>query len=144
MFRAAMPRGTNRCGRFGNGDSIPAGRGEALDLPEQLVHMAARPPIAVRGPLAGRALGPALPDARRLNACDSRLQLIRSLGAPADVAEARRVGLGELERVEEALAPAAEIHRLALTARLLETDHVGVEPRGLLRCRGQDFDVREL
>src|SRR5205823_7815340 len=94
-------------------------RGVALDIPEELVEVAAGAAVAIRRTLAGRAVAPALASARALDALDRGFQLSLSLRAPRDVAETGSSALGELQRMVETLAPAAEVDRLSFACRLL-------------------------
>ena len=145
IWRAAIPRGTKRCGRFGNGDSSPRRRHVALDLPEELVQVAARAAVAVGRALAGRAVAPALAGARRLDARDGGLELARALGAPGDMAEpglrrprsaAASGGSARPSRGGRPTAPRGPTPRAR--ARRCRT---GATPSG---CRRQHLDVREL
>src|SRR5207244_3463540 len=85
----------------------------ALDLPEELVEGSARAAVAIRVALTRRAVAPTLSRAGGLDAGRGSVQLVRTLRAPRDVTQAGLVGLGQLQRVVEALAPPAEVDRLS-------------------------------
>src|SRR5204862_5721628 len=94
--------------------------------------------------LAGRAVAPALADPSEIDALCGSLERIGPLRPPCDMPQAGLLALGELKRVMEPLAPAAEEDGLSVAPRFLQPEHVGVEAERLLRCRGQHLDVREL
>ena len=98
------------------------GRGDvALDLPEDLVEMAARRSVAKRWAVADRASSQPSPTPAAVNRRTASPNS-RTLGAPADVRQRRLWTLGELERVMEAIAPGPQVHRLTVARRLLQPD----------------------
>ena len=84
------------------------------------------------------------PPARRLDPRDGLLELLGTVRAPGDVAEAGRVARRQLQRVVEEVAPAAQVDGVAGPAGLLEAEHLGVEAHGLVERRREDLDVGQL
>ena len=103
-----------------------------LDLPEDLVQVPAGAPVPVRRPLTRRAVVPALAAPAASIRSTAVCELLRALGPPGDVPEARRIALGDLQGVVEEVTPAAEVRRAADRPRVLQTEHVGGEAQRLV------------
>ena len=128
----------------GEARSLVGRRDVALDVPEDLVAMSGRSAIPKRAAVTDRVLLPALADAGLGQAPDRLLELLRSVGPPADVRERHLGPLGELQGVVEAIGPGAEVHRLPDALRLLEAYDLGPEVQRLLRYGRGQLDVGKL
>jgi hypothetical protein len=115
-----------------------------VDLPEDLVQMAARIAVAERAPVAGDRLLPPLAEPGRLDAAGRLLELLLPRRPPRDVAQTRRTAGGEDEAVVERIAPRAQVHRPVVAAGLREPEHPREELERRLRVRGLELDVGEL
>ncbi len=98
-----------------------------LDLPEDLMQVPTRRAVLVGGAMADGVLAPADPGPGVLEPLDPALELLLAERSPADVRQPGLIALGELQRVVEAVAPAAKVDRLAIARGLLESHHVGPE-----------------
>jgi hypothetical protein len=99
---------------------------------------------AVGGPVAHVAIGPADAAAHGLDSGDAAFQRGLRRRAVADMGHARRVGGGELERVELVVVPGAQVDGLALAAALGQAVDVDEEIEARLRLVGQQFQVAEV
>ena len=86
---------------------LAGGRDCAIDVPEQLLGVAAGTGVAIRTAVAERGLHPFAADAGGLDGCDGDVELLGVPGAPGAVAQPGLGRSGEHEAVAVVVAPAA-------------------------------------
>ncbi len=98
----------------------------------------------VRAPVAEIAIGPSAAGSRGIDDRHAVLERLGARRAKGDVAHARHLRRGELERVMFVVVPRAEVHRIAAPSALRHAHDVGEEPKALIRLRREQLDVREM
>ena len=104
----------------------------------------ARPPEAVGGTVAGQAFVPVALEAAGFEPLHGSLELLGTLGAPAYVAEAGLVGLGQHQAVMEEVSPTSQVHRLSDSFRLVQPHDLTHEAQRVLGAWCEQLDVGEL
>ena len=94
--------------------------------------------------MAQVAVGPADAEPGLLEDGGAPLERLRARRPEGEMAHARGLGRGELERVMLVVVPAAEVDGVAAAAALREAHDVDEEVEALLRFRRQQLDVRQV
>ena len=115
-----------------------------LRLPVQLHVVAIWRPELVRRSVTEVTIAPAFAESHFFNHRDPSLQRFRPSRAERHVPHFGKLAGGQLQGVELVVVPAAQVHRLALTAALGHAHAVDEEVQTLLRFRCEQLHVPEV
>src|SRR5262245_22385896 len=97
----------------------------------------------VRGSVSVGAVDPPVPEAGLLARRHTPVERLRTPRPQRDVADAGLLGLGQLQAVAQVIAPAAQVHGLALARLLLHSEDVDEELQALVRLRREELGMAD-